>query len=56
MRYMKIKLMLRECLKYSQIYNISVDDNDFKDNFTEIMELRASDIHDKTAYSILKPY
>ena len=39
----------------SQINNISVDDNDFENNFTEIMELKASDIHNQTAYSTLKP-
>ena len=39
----------------SQKYNISIGDNDFKINFTEIMESKASDIHNQTAYSILKP-
>ena len=40
----------------SEIYNASVDDNDFIHNFTEIMDSKASNIQNQTAYSILKPY
>ena len=40
----------------SQIYNKSVVDNDFENNLTEIMELKASDIYNQTVYHILKPY
>ena len=50
------KVNIGEMSQISQIYNISVDDNGFKDNVTEIMELEASHIHNQTAYSILKPY
>ena len=39
------KVDVGEMSQISQIYNISVDDNYFKDNFTEIMELKASDKH-----------
>ena len=50
------KIDVRGMSQISQIYIISVDDNDFEDNFTEIIELKASDIHNQTVYSILKPY
>ena len=40
----------------SEIYIISVDNNDFEYDFTEIMELNASDIHNRTAFFIWKYY